>query len=62
MTNRETLDREIRAQDQIIKDDQSGLRSRKTSSGDRILLRLQIGLRKAISEKLVRRRGRLPLA
>jgi hypothetical protein len=56
MTNRETLDREIRAQDQIIKDDRAGLRSPNTSSGDRLLQRLQIGLRKAITEKLVRRR------
>lgn len=62
MANRESLDREIRAQGQIIKDDKAGLRSPSTSSGDRILLRLQIGLRKAISEKLARRRGRLPLA
>jgi hypothetical protein len=59
MTNREALDREIRAQGQIIKDDQAGLRSRKTSSGDRILLRLQIGIRKVIAEKLVRKRGAL---
>ena len=61
MTNRETLDREICAQGQIIKDDQAGLRSRKTSSGDRILLKLQIGIRKAITAGLMRRRGKLPL-
>jgi hypothetical protein len=59
MTYRESLDREIRAQGQIIKDDQAGLRSRETSSGDRILPRLQIGIRKVIAERLVRKRGNL---
>ena len=62
MTNRDTLEREIRAQDQIIKDDQAALRSRKTSAGDRILLRLQIGIRKEIAKKMVRKRGDLPSA
>ena len=60
MTNRETLDRGIRAQGQIIKDDQAGVRSLKTSTGDRILLKLQIGIRTALTVALMKRREKLP--
>jgi hypothetical protein len=57
MTNRETLDREIYVQGQIIKDDQAGVRSPKTSTGDRILLKLQIGIRTALTVTLMKRRA-----
>jgi hypothetical protein len=60
MTNRETLDREIYIQRRIIKDDQAGVRSPKTSTGDRILLKLQIGIRAAWTVALMKRRGALP--
>jgi hypothetical protein len=60
MTNRETLDREIYLQGQIIKDDKAGVRSPKTSTGDRILLKLQIGIRTAVTVALMKRRGALP--
>jgi len=60
MPNRETLDREVYVQGQIIKDDEAGVRSLKTSTGDRILLKLQIGIRTALTVALMKRRGALP--
>jgi hypothetical protein len=56
MTNRETLDREIYVQGRIIKDDQAEVRSPETSTGDRILLKLQT----ALTVALMKRRGALP--
>ena len=61
MTNQETLDREIYAQGRIIQDDQAGVRSPKTSTGDRILLKLQIGIRTALTVALMKRREKLPI-
>jgi hypothetical protein len=60
MTNRETLDREVYVLGQIIKDDEAGVRSLKTSTGDRILLKLQIGIRIALTVALMKRREKLP--
>ena len=60
MASQEALDREIYAQGEIINDDQAGLRSPKTSAGDRILLKAQIVLRRALSEGLMKRRWKLP--
>jgi hypothetical protein len=59
-TERETLDREIYALDRIMRDDAAALRSVRTSVGDRMLLKLQIGIRKAMTAGLMRRRGKLP--
>ena len=59
MTERETLDREIDALGRILRDDKAGLKSEKTSVGDRALLRLQIGLRTAVNAVLVKRRDAL---
>ena len=60
MPNRETLDREVYVQGQMIKDDEAGVRSLKTSTGDRILLKLQIGIRIALTVALMKRREKLP--
>jgi hypothetical protein len=60
MPNRETLDREVYVLGQIIKDDEAGVRSLKTSTGDRILLKLQIGIRTALTVALMKRREKLP--
>jgi hypothetical protein len=60
MTNWESLDREVHVQGQIIKDDKAAVRSLKTSTGDRILLNLQIGIRTALTVALMKRRGKLP--
>ena len=62
MTSGETLDREVYVQGQIIKDDEAGVRSLKTSTDDRILLKLQIGIRTALIVTLMKRRGALPLS
>jgi hypothetical protein len=61
MPNRETLDREVYVLGQIIKDDEAGVRSLKTSTGDRILLKLQIGIRTALTVALMKRREKLPI-
>lgn len=42
MTNREAIDREIYIQSQISSDDKAGVRSPRTSTGDRVLLRVQM--------------------
>jgi hypothetical protein len=60
MTERETLDREIYVLGRIIKDDEAALRLRKTSVGDRRLLKLQIGIRTALNVGLMERRGKPP--
>ena len=41
MTERETLDQEIYVLGRILRDDKAGLKSERTSVGDRMLLRLQ---------------------
>ena len=60
MTERDTLDREIYALGRIMKDDEAALQLAKTSVGDRRLLKLQIGIRKALATGLILRRGKLP--
>jgi len=59
MTNRKAIDREIHAQSQIIKDDEAGVRSPRTSTGDRLLLRMQIEIRTALYAALMKRREKL---
>jgi hypothetical protein len=59
MAEREALDREIYALERIMETDAAALRSGKTSGTDRILLRLQIGLRGARRRRLLRRREAL---
>ena len=59
MTNQEAIDREIYAQSQIIKDDEAGVRSPRTSTGDRLLLRMQIEIRTALYAALLKRREKL---
>ena len=60
MTNQEAIDREIYAQSQIIKDDEAGVRSPRTSTGDRLLLRVQIEIRTALNATLMKRCEKLP--
>ena len=60
MTNQEAIDREIYVQSEIIKDDEAGVRSPRTGTGDRLLLRVQIEIRPALNATLMKRREKLP--
>ena len=59
MTGREVLDQEIYVLGRILRDDQAGLKSEKTSAADHLLLRLQIGIRGAMNARLLERRDTL---
>ncbi len=60
MTNREAIDLGIYVQSQIVNDYKAGVRSPRTDTGDRLLLRVQIEIRTALNATLMKRCEKLP--